>query len=70
MFAVQLRESFKACLSGSEEWATSYYSELLLDTLFEDADAAEVKDLEKWYIRGSELLSPTRLPPATSSLRI
>ena len=40
------------CQSGSE-WATSYYSELLLDTLFENADAAKVKELNAWYIRGT-----------------
>ena len=50
VFAVKLRESFKAYLSGRDEWATSYHSELLLDILFEDADAAEVKELEGWYI--------------------
>ena len=49
IFAVKLRESFKAYLSGKDEWATSCYSELLLDTLFEDTDAAEVKELEGWY---------------------
>ena len=53
VFAVKLREPFRAYLSGNEGWATSYYSEWLLDTLFEDADAAEVKELESWYIRGS-----------------
>ena len=50
VFAVKLRESFKAYLTGKDEWATSCYSELLLDTLIEDADAAEVKELEGWYV--------------------
>ena len=44
-----ISESFKACLLGKDEWATSYYSELLFDILFSDTDAAEVKEQEGWY---------------------
>ena len=33
VFAVKLRESLKAYLSDKDDWPTSYYSELLLDTL-------------------------------------
>ena len=36
VFAVKIRESFKAYLSDKDDWPTSYYSELLLDTLLED----------------------------------
>ena len=50
VFAVKLKEFFKAYLSGKDEWATSNYSELLLDTFLEDTDAAEAKELEGWYI--------------------
>ena len=49
VFAVKLRESFKAFLS--DDWPTSYYSELLLDTLLEDFTPTEVKDLDVWYGR-------------------
>ena len=53
VFAVKLRESFKAYLSGKDEWATSYYSELLFDTLFEHFGATEIKELEAWYIKSA-----------------
>ena len=57
VFAVKLRESFKANLSGNDGWATSYSSdsgsELLLDTLFEDIGAAEIKELETWHVRSA-----------------
>ena len=49
VFAVKLRESMKAFLSEKDDWPTSYYSELLLDTLFEDLTPAEIKDLDVWY---------------------
>ena len=49
VFAVKLRESMKAYLSDKHDWPTSYYSELLLDTLFEDFTSAEIKDLDVWY---------------------
>ena len=49
VFAVKLRESMKAFLSDKNDWPTSYYSELLLDTLFEDFTSAEIKDLDVWY---------------------
>ena len=39
----------KAFLSDKDDWPTSYYSELLLDTLFEDFTSAEIKDLDVWY---------------------
>ena len=48
VFAVKLRESLKAYLSDNDDWPTSYYSELLLDTLLEDLTPAEVKDLDAW----------------------
>ena len=51
IFAVKLRESFKAYLSDKDDWPTSYYSELLLDTLLEDLSPTEVKDLDVWYGR-------------------
>ena len=51
VFAVKLRESFKAYLSDKDDWPTSYYSELLLDTLLEDLTPTEVKDLDVWYGR-------------------
>ena len=51
VFAVKLRESFKAFLSDKDDWPTSYYSELLLDTLLEDLSSTEVKDLAVWYGR-------------------
>ena len=46
VFAVKLRESFKAYLSDKGDWPTSYYSELLLDTLLGDLTPTEVKDLD------------------------
>ena len=49
VFAVKLRESMKAYLSEKDDWPTSYYSELLLDTLLEDFTSAEIKDLDVWY---------------------
>ena len=49
VFAVKLRESMKAYLSDKDDWPTSCYSELLLDTLFEDFTSAEIKDLDVWY---------------------
>ena len=49
VFAVKLRESMKAYLSDKDDWPTSYYSELLLDTLLEDLTPAEIKDLDVWY---------------------
>ena len=49
VFAVKLRESMKAYLSDRNDWPTSYYSELLLDTLLEDFTSAEIKDLDVWY---------------------
>ena len=49
VFAVKLRESMKAYLSDKDDWPTSYYSELLLDTLLEDFASAEIKDLDVWY---------------------
>ena len=49
VFAVKLRESLKAYLSDKDDWPTSYYSELLLDTLLEDLTPAEIKDLDAWY---------------------
>ena len=49
VFAVKLRESMKAYLSDRDDWPTSYYSELLLDTLLEDFTSAEIKDLDVWY---------------------
>ena len=49
VFAVKLRESFKAYLSTS--WPTSYYSKLLLDTLLWDLSPTEVKDLDVWFGR-------------------
>ena len=49
VFAVKLRESFKAHLSEKDDWPTSYYSELLLDALLEDSSPTEVKDLDAWY---------------------
>ena len=49
VFAVKLRESIKAYLSDKDDWPTSYYSELLLDTLLEDLTPAEIKDLDVWY---------------------
>ena len=49
VFAVKLRESMKAYLSDRSDWPTSYYSELLLDTLLEDFTSAEIKDLDVWY---------------------
>ena len=49
VFAVKLRESMKAYLSDKDDWPTSYYSELLLDTLLEDFTSAEIKDLDVWY---------------------
>ena len=49
VFAVKLRESMKAFLSDKDDWPTSYHSELLLDTLFEDLTPAEIKDLDAWY---------------------
>ena len=49
VFAVKLRESMKAYLSDRNDWPTSYYSELLLDTLLEDLTSAEIKDLDVWY---------------------
>ena len=51
VFAVKLRESFKAFLSDRDDWPTSYFSELLLDTLLEDFTPTEVKDLDVWYGR-------------------
>ena len=48
-FAVKLRESFEAYLSDKDDWPTSYYSELLLDTPLEDLTPTEVKDLDVWY---------------------
>ena len=39
----------KAFLSDKDDWPTSYYSELLLDTLFEDFTSPEIKDLDVWY---------------------
>ena len=51
IFAVKLRESFKAYLSDKDDCPTSYYSELLLDTLLEDLSPTEVKDLDVWYGR-------------------
>ena len=39
----------KAYLSDRNDWPTSYYSELLLDTLLEDFTSAEIKDLDVWY---------------------
>ena len=44
IFAVKLRESFKAYLLERDDWPTSYYSELLLDALLEDFSPTEVKD--------------------------
>ena len=52
-FAVKLRESFRACLSGKDEWATSFYSELLLDTLLEDLGATKIKELDTWCVRSA-----------------
>ena len=49
VFAVKLRESMKAFLSDRDDWPTSCYSELFLDTLFEDLTPAEIKDLDVWY---------------------
>ena len=49
VFAVKLREPMKAYLSDKDDWPASYYSELLLDTLFEDLTSAEIKDLDVWY---------------------
>ena len=51
--AFAVKQSVKAYLSGRDDWATSYYSELLLDTLFEDTDAAEIKELETWYVNST-----------------
>ena len=48
VFAAKLRESFKAFLADRDDWPTSYYSELLLDTLLE---GTEVNDLDVWYGR-------------------
>ena len=69
IYAVKFRKSLKAYLTGKNAWATSFYSELLLDTLFEDTDTAEVKELEGWYINGSvqEQVYSIRLPPMTNS---
>ena len=53
VFAVKLRESFKAYLSDKDEWPTSCYSELLLDTLLEDLTSTEVRELDTWYSRHS-----------------
>ena len=39
----------KAYLSDKDDWPTSYYTELLLDTLLEDFTSAEIKDLDVWY---------------------
>ena len=64
VFAVKLRESIKAYLSDKDDWPTSYYSELLLDTLLEDLTPAEIKDLDVWYCqmrcRNKSTQSPTR----------
>ena len=38
-------------MSDKDDWPTSYYSELLLDTLLEDFAPAEIKDLDAWYGR-------------------
>ena len=46
VFAVKLRESFKAFLSDKGDWPTSYYSELLLDTLLEDFSPTKVKAMD------------------------
>ena len=51
VFAVKLRESFKAFLSDKDDWPTSYYSELLLDALLEDLSSTEAKALDIWYDR-------------------
>ena len=51
VFSVKLRESFKAYLSDKDEWPTSYYSELLLDTLLESFTPTEVQELDAWYGR-------------------
>ena len=51
VFAVKLRELLKAYLSNNDDWPTSYYSELLLDTLLEGLTPAEIKDLDAWYGR-------------------
>ena len=39
----------KAYLSDKDDWPTSYYSELLLDTLLEDFTSAKIKNLDVWY---------------------
>ena len=71
VLAVKLRESFKAFLSGKDDWPTSYYSKLLLVTLLEDFSPTEVKDLDVWYDRRNKsTLSPTKSPQMTSSYRI
>ena len=51
LFEGLLRESFKAYLSDKDEWPTSYYSELLLDTLLENFTPTEVQELDVWYGR-------------------
>ena len=51
VFAVKPRESFKALLADKDNWPTSYYSELLLDTLLEVPSSTVVKDLDVWYGR-------------------
>ena len=73
VFPVKLRESLKAYLSDKDDWPTSYYSELLLDTLLEDLTPAEIKDLDVWYgkheVQEQVIPSPTRSPLMTSSCR-
>ena len=38
-------------MSDKDDWPTSYYSELLLDTLLENLSPTEGKDLDVWYGR-------------------
>ena len=43
------KKNMKQVLHDISKELTSYYSELLLDTLFEDLTPAEIKDLDVWY---------------------
>ena len=48
---LKLRSSRHTCQGRT--WATSYYSGLLLDTLFEDIGAAEIEELDTRYVRNA-----------------
>ena len=76
VFAVKLRESFKALLSYKDDWPTSYYSELLLDTLLEDLSPTDAPKSRTWMsgvddmkCKSKSTTSPTRSRPTTSSYR-